>query len=288
MAVEPEHEPTPEELAAQAKADLEARAALVDPTPPPGQEWKADLPRAQAMIAERQAEARARNLRFLEACAETPPENCPGNLCAGRVDFEGALLDCPLDGAACPFSAARQRAKAERVLAGVGFGARYQHPETERVAEDLRGPLQAYLGDLTRHLEQGTNVICCGGVGTGKTSVLALVALAAVAAGYQVAYWHCLGLFGALHRQEPGVYSAAVSVPLLLLDDFGTQYAAEWSMSWFDNLVEERYSDQRPVWVATNATLKDLSANPLWSRAVDRWRDPPSLTLVTTATSQRR
>lgn len=264
--------------------ELEVRAA---------QAWEKQSPQRldtqslEARLAELAAESQARALRLLEVCQVGPPENCSGNLCAGEVEFEDYLLPCPLDRNGCPFGEGRARREQERILASLGFGVRYWHPELERVAADIRADIQTYLANLGGHIQRGENLIVSGAPGTGKSSLLALLALHAHRAGYRVVYWYLPKLFNALHDREAGVYSGALAADLLLLDDFGTQYDSDWAASRFDALVEERNSESGAVAVTTNVPLKDLAQNLKWWRAVDRWKDH-GIALETATKSQRK
>ena len=234
------------------------------------------------------ADIQARALRFQAQTGDgSPPENCPGNLCDGHVTFEEKLVACPLSQTACPFLSGRDKQRRHRILSGLGFGARYLDPELERVPEDIREEVVGYLGNLGKALRQGRGLLVSGGVGAGKTSLLALVAYPAACAGFSVANWYAPALFDALHNREPGLYGDTAIVDLLCIDDFGVQYAGEWGASRFDALMEERYCQRKAVCVTTNATLENLGKSGQWARAVDRWREM-CLGLETKAGSQRR
>jgi len=241
------------------------------------------LNRLSAIIAE----DRERSQRLEAACQTGPPDNCAGVGCLGRVEFEGRMLDCPLNKAGCPFSEGRRKAYSASVLSSLGFGSRYQGPVIERVIAAWQAELRAYLDDLESHLRRGFGLLLSGKPGTGKTSVLALVALAAYDAGFSVGYWYSPRLFDALHSRDLETTRHAEQVDLLLLDDFGVQYSGDWAASRFDALIETRYAEQRAVAVSTNAPLRVLGADPQWARVADRWRET-CLALETTAESQRK
>jgi len=200
-----------------------------------------------------------------------PPETCRGKLCGGEYmpepSMESIWDPCPLDGPACPFHMAR-------LLRPIGFGERYQSVSIERIAnEGARTAVQAYIDSIADAVVAGKGLYIQGGVGAGKTSILALVAYAAASAGYSVAYWYAGELFDRLHRDDQEAVAWARECDILLLDDFGTQYAIDWTLTRFDALVEFRYAHGKVMCVTTNVDRADLKGSDAWGRVYDRWRE---------------
>jgi len=200
-----------------------------------------------------------------------PPENCTGKLCEGYYVRDPEVYDygepCPLDGPDCPFHQAR-------LLRPIGFGERYQAADVEKIVnEDARTIVQTYLDSIVDAVAAGKGLYIQGGVGAGKTSILALVGYAAASAGYSVAYWYAGELFDRLHRDDQEATARARNCDMLLLDDFGTQYAIDWTVTRFDALVEFRYAHRRAMCVTTNVGRKELEDSDQWRRVYDRWKE---------------
>ena len=195
-----------------------------------------------------------------------PPPEIACQRCAqeGTFIFRGVRILCPLLG----LDTCYQTMRRDLMWQEAGIGSRYQKAEWPRVSAEIVGPLRAYCDGIGA----GTNLILLGGVGTGKTSALALVARAAVDAGIRVAWRYTPALFDQLHKQDPAAEVARMA-GFLVLDDFGVQYASDWPMSRFDALVEARYSEYKPVAVSTNRDWSDLTGDPLYARIVSRWRE---------------
>lgn len=239
-------------------------------------------------IAEIMADIQARQKRLLAECMENKlPAGCRREACNGLVEFEGHEVACPLDAwGTCSWLEPRQIRADRRILANLGFGAEYQEPTFERVAPLIRPLIEDYCQNIRQHVENGRGLILSGAVGTGKTSVAALIARAAHCAGVSVCYRYSPALFNDLHAGDGAAYDVARLADLIILDDLGVEYAADWNLSRFDQLVEARYSHQRPFVITTNRSMTALGEDPRWQRAVDRWRGSCQL-LGTGVESQR-
>lgn len=208
-----------------------------------------------------------------------PPPEVACQRCAreGTLIFRDVRLLCPLLGTdECYQSRIRERLWQES-----GIGSRYQKAEWAKVSDTIAKLLRSFCDGIGT----GTNLILLGGVGTGKTCALSLVARAAVDSGARVAWRYTPALFDQLHKGDPAAEVARMA-ELLVLDDFGVQYASDWPMSRFDALVEYRYSEYKPVAVSTNREWEDLTADPLYSRIVSRWRE--DAVIIATGGEDRR
>ena len=206
------------------------------------------------------------------------PETCRGKLCDGIYLPDPSMPPywepCPLDGPDCPFHK-------QRLLGPLGIGRRYQAAELDRVtdekpadgSDDVRAIVRGYLDSIAESVVAGRGLYIQGDVGTGKTSILALVAYAAASAGHSVAYWYAGELFDRLHRDDQEAIAQARHCDLLLLDDFGVQYAIDWTVTRFDALVEYRYAHGKAMCVTTNASREELSKSNAWRRVYDRWKE---------------
>jgi len=200
-----------------------------------------------------------------------PPEGCRGKFCDGGYVPDLSMPVyweiCPLDGPACPFHR-------QRLLRPLGIGERYQAASIEQIANDgSKAIVQSYVDSIGESVSEGKGLYIEGGVGVGKTSILALVAYAAVVAGYSVAYWYAGSLFDRLHRQDEAATDLAYQCDLLLLDDFGVQYSADWTVTRFDALIEHRYANQKAMCITTNVSREELEDSDTWCRVYDRWKE---------------
>ena len=200
-----------------------------------------------------------------------PPDNCRGARCDGQYLPDPAMYwyaePCPLDGPDCPFHK-------QRILGPLGIGRRYQAAELDRIDNDkVREVVWVYLEAISDSIAEGRGLYIQGDVGTGKTSILALVAYTAANAGHTVAYWYAGELFDRLHRGDQEAIAQARHCDLLLLDDFGVQYAIDWTVTRFDALVEYRYAHGKAMCVTTNASREELKKSDAWRRVYDRWKE---------------
>jgi len=211
------------------------------------------------------------NLAKSNSKKQTVPETCRGKLCDGlylpNPDYYWEWVRCPLDGPDCPFHM-------QRLLRPLGFGTRYQSAKLEKInIPKVRETVASYISGITDRIAEGKGLYIQGGVGTGKTSILALVAYAAASASHTVVYWYAGELFDRLHRQDDEAMGRAHRCDLLLVDDFGVQYASDWTVTRFDALVEFRYAHEKAMCVTTNVSREELRANDVWRRVYDRWRE---------------
>lgn len=209
--------------------------------------------------------------------------NCRG---MGSIKYRGVGITCPLiDKPECSANVRRASDWDES-----GIGSRYRTAEWEKVSPAIAAPLRAYADSFKGRYDSGpttmgTNLILLGGVGTGKTCALALVAKAVIYSDLEVVWRYVPALFDQLHKGEPEADKARFA-DVLVLDDFGVQYAADWSLSRFDALVEWRYSHYKPVVVSTNRDWDELTADPLYTRIVSRWRE--NAVVIATGGDDRR
>jgi DNA replication protein DnaC len=145
--------------------------------------------------------------------------------------------------------------------------------------------------DVAQHLEawlaEGMGLLLTGSVGSGKTHVaLGLVKLAC-GLGIEARFLTMAQLLGAIkatydreraasHRRrgpdapgEAGLLDELAELPLLALDDLGTENPTPWARDRLYTLVNRRYLGQRLTVVTTNLSLDEL-ADRLGERTVSR------------------
>ena len=195
-----------------------------------------------------------------------PMENC-SRYCDG-YDYR-EMKRCPLDGPDCPFHR-------PRLLQPIGFGERYWDATIEQISgQNARESIQTYIDAIDEAITAGRGLYVQGGVGSGKTCILTLVGYAAAAAdaSLKIEYWYAGELFDHLHRGDQDAIDKAYYCDLLLLDDFGVQYAIDWTVTRFDALVEYRYAHRKAMCVTTNVGREELRADDRWRRVYDRWKE---------------
>lgn len=244
----------------------------------------------RARLAEIIAETKERQARLRVACFDNRvPDRCGREQCDGLVEWEGRETTCPLDGTpGCPWMEQRSLRMRRERLAALGIGEQYLHATVKQCAPTVRKQVSDYCKHIREYVvgEQRRNLLVMGGVGTGKTAIAALAAQAAMRDGLTVRYRYAPTLFDELHAGSDAVQMGCERCDLLIIDDFGVQYSAEWTTSRFDALVEARYAKRRPVVVTTNASWQQMLEVPMWARVVDRWRQ--DCIAVSTGTESRR
>lgn len=230
---------------------------------------------ADSEIAQADVAAAAKEARWSDLCPDDRGR-CIGETANG--------WPCPREAAAtCPFAQQRSATASRDYLRACGFGVAYQDPDPakllgrhvatspqiERVAADLA----AYWANLGANVAANQGMMLLGPAGTGKTYTLALTALAARGTGLDVRCVFAPTLFDLIHEKS-GMVDVYEDCDLLLLDDFGVQYTADWVLSRFQSFVERRWSAQRPVCVTSNLTadrLKELAGYERFVSRVRQW-----------------
>jgi DNA replication protein DnaC len=187
----------------------------------------------------------------------------------------------------------------DEIAGRAGFGKRHIGVTLAGIADNgLRNATYQYLEHIDAMREQGIGIVLGGGRGTGKTSVLALVA-----EWYGLRFGVCResgeGSWRrqyrrALYASMPAVcrmfgivpsdgekeswqrhYDELVEVELLLLDEFNSFALGEWGQTHLLNIMDERVSHQRITCLAINGTWRDLEAtdNAALKRIVDKLRE---------------
>ena len=246
---------------------------------------------AMAAVVDRERATARQALR--EAFADGPPDGCVDDCMNGEmVLWEREFHCCPLaDDARCPAVLARGSGRLDERMVAMGIGQRYLRASLDGVAEGIRHHISDYADHVRDRVADGRGLLLIGGTGTGKTCALVVVARAALAAGVDGVIWRYVPeLMADIHngRSESAQerVDAAAAAPLLLLDDFGAAYPAEWGVAQFDALVERRYSRALATCISTNASGQALMRDPLWQRVVSRWRE--TCTTIGTGSDDRR
>lgn len=166
-------------------------------------------------------------------------------------------------------------------LESIGVPTRFRgEPDPALVPEALRTWASGFPRSLT-----DANALLCGPVGAGKTYAAAYLLRACYRAGRVEEAggarfeWRCpkalfadaVDLVAAMYRDEAALIAAARSVDLLVVDDWGSTYEHEWSLTGFDRLVTRRHGALLATVVTTNVEPGDFAAR--YPRAASRLRE---------------
>src|SRR4051794_13506864 len=146
-------------------------------------------------------------------------------------------------------------------------GVSFDRPPVADMARDMtsRHVVQAardFCENLDRNLEEGNGLWLMGDTGTGKTTLGMLVASQALAADKTVAVYFTPKLLNRIRQtfQEANSENAytvffdqVTSVDLLYIDDLGSERHTDWVVEQLYAVINERYENQRPTLVTSNA-----------------------------------
>jgi DNA replication protein DnaC len=145
--------------------------------------------------------------------------------------------------------------------------------------------IRDYLAHLGQHLEDGTNIVLYGGVGTGKDQLLVpLMREAVLRYGAFLAWDTGVGL--AAHAKESlacgyGEDSGFAPIPRFQGPDVHIisdpcppgGSPAFYAASRLNQVIDSRYSNRKATWVTINAESKQHATELLGSQIVDRLTD---------------
>ncbi len=165
-------------------------------------------------------------------------------------------------------------------LAGLTFenfnprGSRAWPPSVQDVTE------RAYRLARQYALQPEGWLVLQGNYGSGKTHLAAAIANAAVERGIRTVIITVPNLLDALRAgYQDNTYLARLdelrNVPLLILDDFGTQNATPWAREKLFQIVNDRYIKRLPLVVTTNQELPQIEP-----RIRSRLRDTSLTTFI--------
>lgn len=181
---------------------------------------------------------------------------------------------------------------ASSYLQSIGFPRENLNPEWgARVPANCRESLSAYADALAEHVAAGTGLFLGAGIGAGKTSMLALVALRArqlnINCAYVLAGWELVE--SCADARQP-----YADVALLLLDDLDYVSVAGFDgelRSWdaIGRFLYRRFAQSGATCIGSNLPFSQLAAKPGFERVASRSADrlPKRFRLQTTAGDQR-
>jgi DNA replication protein DnaC len=125
---------------------------------------------------------------------------------------------------------------------------------------------------LQAKLRAGQGLMILGPVGTGKSSLAALLCGEVVKLGLTVAWEYTQSLLDSLFDGAGGTVARLKSPSLLVLDDFGLAQLSAYHIKELEKIVEMRYRNRRSTFVTGNFDLSALAQDQKLQRISDRWR----------------
>lgn len=111
------------------------------------------------------------------------------------------------------------------------------------------------------------NLFFYGTVGTGKSFLSGCIAKELIESGHSVIYFSSAGLFETLSRNMfdyknkediLGFHEDLYGCDLLIIDDLGTEYTNNVTVSVFFSLLNQRHLGKKSTIISTNLSLEDL------------------------------
>lgn len=130
---------------------------------------------------------------------------------------------------------------------------------------------------LPPRLRRGQGLLIAGPVGTGKSSIAALICREVLALrdpAFSVRWEYFPAMLDELETRQTrmAVQHRQVHKGLVVWDDFGVDRLAEWQIPLLDRIVERRYAANRAMIVTTNVDPALLAADVGLARITSRWR----------------
>lgn len=138
-----------------------------------------------------------------------------------------------------------------------------------------------YATNFDKRLEAGASLVLCGGVGTGKTHLASAIANAAINKHLkEVRYTSVMRLTRAVKstyakaskQSEQEAIDSFLSHDLLVIDEVGVQYGSEAEKIILYEILDGRYSKQKPTILLSNLSFSEL-VDCLGMRILDRMKE---------------
>jgi len=213
---------------------------------------------------------RSAELEFIDC------ENCPGLESCPKTAKGVLLLVRLLDGQIKPFAKKCTHKKRAEMLNGSGLGSRFKsrtlenfeiHPGNKIAMEKVSEFIQNFEADRP-------SLFLVGPTGVGKTHLAAGATQKIIEQGYEAMFMPCPDMLQRLRNEfnEDGprtLMGKLQKVPLLVLDDLGSENITGWAKETFFNLINYRYEGYKPIIVTTNCSKKMLE-DKIGNRTISR------------------
>lgn len=122
-----------------------------------------------------------------------------------------------------------------------------------------------YSLHLSGHIRNGKGLILMGPVGTGKTSLAISILRQAIEQGYNGYLISMMSLLDTLLILSKGPAEHYLkfenrirNCPLLVLDDFGSEYDNKWVSSKVDSIISDRVERGKATIITTNLSVQQI------------------------------
>ena len=154
--------------------------------------------------------------------------------------------------------------------------ASFQHTNINGLPREAVARVRRYVDTLDERLAEGDGLWISGSIGTGKTWLAMLVARYAIERGRGVAVYSVPRLLSEIRRTYDGegqttleLLDQLTSVPLLVLDDAGTERTNPWVLEQLYTIINERWQEKRSIVMTTNLDAIQMEER-LGDRAASR------------------
>ena len=192
-------------------------------------------------------------------------------------------LRCPIRHADCDWAVAQRRHR----LRLIGFGDQHLNVTLDQVrTPEARAAIGTYLAEIDANITAGKGLWLWGPVGTGKTSVLSILAQRMLRwepnAGYRLALIDAAQLSRFEELRQTLEIDWWCRCPFLLYDDLGSEGRHDWILSTLLRIADERWRSGRATIVTTNIpyTERQRADWRPYARILDRWTDASRTTVV--------
>lgn len=158
----------------------------------------------------------------------------------------------------------------------------------------VQGVVRDYCSGIEQVLQTGRSIVLSGGVGTGKTHLLAGIVRHVCEKGGTALYTTAADLVGRIratyHRDasetEQSVLDEFYTVDLLAIDEVGRQLDTTHETVQLFRVLDRRYAERKPVVLASNMD-RDALTTHLGAALTDRLREAGGQLLALDWGSQR-
>lgn len=172
----------------------------------------------------------------------------------------------------------------EQRLLYSGIGKRYRDCTFEQIEEkgvpqSLKRQYQLvkeYANNLTGNIDKGRGLLLRGPVGTMKTSMAVAVLMKHLQSGKRGRFITMASLLDTIFSLKAlSVYDWAKfendlrTIPILLIDDLGSEHTEGWVKTKVDAIISERYNNCLPVLITTNLSMSEMQESYA-ERIIDR------------------
>ena len=133
--------------------------------------------------------------------------------------------------------------------------------ENRKYMEKVLPHLRHFAENFGSH--KGENLLFTGTTGTGKTHISTAIAKTVISKGYYVLYESIQNVISAFEADHFGRSTESLSekyldCELLILDDLGTEFSTQFTVSCIYNLINTRYNRGLSTVISTNLSPKSL------------------------------